>query len=88
MPKKHKRIWRDAFRRMFTAESTREAIRENDLSLLRLRDDPKSVRDSLDDIAEKPREERFDHYLTLSREMKGASADTLRKIRRRLGIEG
>lgn len=88
MAKKHKRIWRDVFRRMFTAESITAAVQENDLSKLVVRDDPKSVRDSLDDIAEKPRAERYDHYLTLSREMKGASADTLRKIRRRLGIEG
>lgn len=84
---KHKALWRQVFKSTFTPESIDKAVIRGDHTLLEEKPPPKSLRDSIAGLESQDRASKFDLYLQLKAKIPNASSDTLRKLRRRLGIE-
>lgn len=87
MSKTHIGLWKQVFKRNYTRESINKAARSRNIDDLEEVSDNKSVMDSCEPFQALDRPDRYTAYLTMSKEMKGASADTLRKLRKRLNLE-
>ena len=87
MSKTHLGIWKQVFKRNYTRESIDKAARSRNLEDLVEKKVEGSVRDACEVFDDRSRVDRYNAYLIMAKEMPGASADTLRKIRKRLGLE-
>lgn len=97
MPKKHRAMWRDVSRSLWTKESLRAAAKfmmsptasveeAGDLLVPKSQDPP--IRSQLARYITAPREVRWEAYMRVVKTIPDASPDTLRKIRKQLRLEG
>ena len=85
---KHRRQWREVIRRQFTRDSILKAARSGNMEDLEEKRTEGSVCDSCHIFLDRSLEDRRSAYLDMVRMMPNASSGTLRKMRKRLQIDG
>lgn len=83
----HRGLWKRVFRRNFTEDSHKKAIEARDPGLLEENPLVRGILESCEPFMKFDRADRANAYLEMRSRMPNASAGTLRKLRKRLGID-